>query len=217
MFVDHGQGHQVVLLHNLHHLFAGVACFYASDFFGVVQVLNGRSCRAGSEQQFADRKPAFELACVVDHINAVHAVHLFSLRAHFSDRLGHGPIHLHSHELCSHQSTRCSFRKTQEVDQLFLVLIFELGEDFFCPRFGQLPHDIGGIVRFNVGQHFLHNLAIGELCHEHLSHIFVEFDKHIGRTLFVVDELEQVADFLGVQMIENLRNVCRVHRIEALH
>ncbi len=207
--VHHGQGHEVVLLHDLHHLFVR---FIHLDGAGVVfleQVANGAPRTGCGEQEAFQGQASDELPCSVDHVDAVEGLDILGLFPHFSDGLRDGPIEFDADELGAHQCAGGAFRVAEQRQQVFSVLRVQLGDDLGGPLLGQSSDDVRGIVRVDVLQDFFGDLPGGQGGQQALPNVFLQLHEHVAPS-FDFDEFPEVLDLLFFEAVKDFRDVGRV-------
>ena len=111
-----------------------------------------------------------------------------------------GPIEFDADQLGAHEGAGRAFWIAQQGEQVFPVFGIELLDDLRGALFGQLGNHVHSIVRIQVFQDILGNLAVGEVGHQGDTDVFFEFNQHISPVL-CFDEVPEVLDFFDIQAV----------------
>ena len=100
---------------------------------------------------FASSDSENEPFIIVNYVNIVDFVHVFSLYSHFPETLWHTPVLFYDNHFCTHESTGCIFVVFQKIDDISgLFNIFNMRKNFFLLVFVHFADDVNGIVRIHV-------------------------------------------------------------------
>ena len=153
---------------------------------------------------------------IVNYIDVIDLIHVFSLLAHLVDTFGHTPILVHHDHFGTHQSTGSVFIVFQEVDDVArLFYVFDVRKNLFLGIFVQLTHQVYSVVGLHIVHEAFGNQFVRKFFQQLVTVFFIQFHQNI-RCLFAIHQQIEVDSFLQIKLLVQLGYVRRIQFVQYL-
>ena len=135
---------------------------------------------------------------IVNYIDVIDLIHVFSLLAHLFDTFGHTPILVHHDHLGTHQTTGGVLVVFQQVHDITgLLYVLDMRKELLLGILVQLTHQVNGIIRFHVIDEMRKQA-------EEMSEIYY---------VYVVDDDERLKGVLPLQKLITHPSVSKIKHV----
>ena len=156
------------------------------------------------------REHSLQAVFIVNDVDVVNFIQLFSLLAHLFQTFRHTPVLIHDYHFRTHQTTGGVFIVLQQVyDVSCLFNVFNVWENFFLFLFIQLTHQVYSVVCVHVVHEALGNGFRRKYFKEFLTDILIHFHQYVCCG-FIIQQTVYEPCFLRAQIIAQFSNVRRM-------